>query len=586
MNRLINLLSIFLIFTLASSCDEPDKKNSEPVAEVLEVSPDVFSFTRVAGSGTFRITNNSDWTMASNQDWLTFVPSSGSGSYEGVILKVTANNQPDIRTGVLTITSSGGLTARINVTQGGLNPYIIINPVSAEVSYRGEDVTVNVTSSYPWTMEKPDDADWITLKPSNATQAKLTVAENELFEKRSAILTFKLVDIDGVQATMKLDQLDKPSPEYDEVSGQGVIGESITITGDRIIQTDEVWFGVWKGVITSKTDVSITVTIPEEAQAGKTVVKVVYGDVTETIGEIELVYKEIEPFVTSSPSLGSIGKTITLAGTDLNEITNFYFGSLEGEIAADRTNTSMKVTIPATAESADAAQMKIVYGRAAKEKTVGTISIKYQCDKPFVRWNGDPDIPYTVWTAVTYDIENLWDENLNNIYNTRANMTATPPAHGDIITFDLGATYQLEILRWWHRSGSANVAIVEGGASVSTPWMFRGDQPKIFRLYGSATPDALKANDESESPENKWILLGEYESFKPSGLPYGEYTPEDERVARVDGEEFIIEASKRTPVRYIRIDALVNWGLVGGHSTADNKNFHVAEMSFWGSPVK
>ncbi|MDN3668494.1 DUF4959 domain-containing protein [Echinicola jeungdonensis] len=74
---------------------------------------------------------------------------------------------------------------------------------------------------------------------------------------------------------------------------------------------------------------------------------------------------------------------------------------------------------------------------------------------------------------------------------------------------------------------------------------------KKFEVWGSNDPP-------SDGSYDNWVKLGTYNATKPSGLPFGQQSDEDYRVA-VEGFnwEFDIDAPK---VRYLRIRSIQNWG--------------------------
>lgn len=107
-------------------------------------------------------------------------------------------------------------------------------------------------------------------------------------------------------------------------------------------------------------------------------------------------------------------------------------------------------------------------------------------------------------------------------------------------TLDLGVDVQLSRFLLWQRPGSD--VLYQHGA------------PKHFRIYGRADdPGAGNNND----PLDGWILLTECRSFKPSGLPLGQNSAEDEAYAAA-GEEFSFPRDI-PPVRYIRLETLESW---------------------------
>ncbi|MDR0724958.1 MAG: hypothetical protein LBF59_02980, partial [Prevotellaceae bacterium] len=88
---------------------------------------------------------------------------------------------------------------------------------------------------------------------------------------------------------------------------------------------------------------------------------------------------------------------------------------------------------------------------------------------------------------------------------------------------------------------------------------------RIFEVWGCQTLDPTGSWD-------SWTKLMECESVKPSGLPLGENTNEDEAMAR-DGEDFINSPSN-PKVRYIRIKVLRTW--------AGGDNFQITEIEVFG----
>ncbi len=122
-----------------------------------------------------------------------------------------------------------------------------------------------------------------------------------------------------------------------------------------------------------------------------------------------------------------------------------------------------------------------------------------------------------------------------------------------IVTFDTGVL--AKISRVWIRP------FPEGDR-----WYYLSTM-KRFEIYGSESPSLSGELDDS------WILLGSYEVVKPSGLPYGTDSAEDQATAAAG---FSWEVDLNAPkVRYIRIRCLENFA--GG--TAQSMN----EIEVYGS---
>ncbi|MFC7524253.1 DUF5000 domain-containing lipoprotein [Parapedobacter sp. GCM10030251] len=155
--------------------------------------------------------------------------------------------------------------------------------------------------------------------------------------------------------------------------------------------------------------------------------------------------------------------------------------------------------------------------------------------KPFAKVDlpTDYSAAHNNGTAV---LERIWDDSQSE------NDFVTVPGHGlpQWFTFDLKATVQLSRLVLFKR--------------LSANFLYNSGAVKRWEIYGSNNPNPDGSFDDS------WVLLGECESIKPSGLPAGENTEEDRAYAAA-GEEFLFPEDV-PPVRYLRWKTLENWGNV------------------------
>jgi len=93
---------------------------------------------------------------------------------------------------------------------------------------------------------------------------------------------------------------------------------------------------------------------------------------------------------------------------------------------------------------------------------------------------------------------------------------------------------------------------------------------KYFEVWGTNAPSLDGSFD-------NWILLGSFESFKPSGLPVGTVSPEDRAYASGTGADFEFKPGLPA-VRYWRLVDIDGW-------TSGNSTMQYSEISFWGQPV-
>lgn len=249
----------------------------------------------------------------------------------------------------------------------------------------------------------------------------------------------------------------------------------------------------------------------------------------------------------------SISKPLT-DGSDVEEnLQIFYSSAPEGE-GFVRGLSVEPVLLSATITDK--------YGNTTEKKSQECIPLyeeKIQSTKYWKKWNGDPAIPYKQYSG-SYPITEMWDGKKQTEGGDKGNMFHLPA--GDPMpvrfTFDMGQIYTLSRMKLAQRN--------LGG------WAFEHGNPKRFQVYGSLNSNVgLNETD----PERQWIFLGEFNSFKPSGLPLGEASVEDEAIA-AEGEDFTFPIELATDVRYIRFDILETWG--------GTEMVHIAELEFWGQP--
>jgi hypothetical protein len=162
---------------------------------------------------------------------------------------------------------------------------------------------------------------------------------------------------------------------------------------------------------------------------------------------------------------------------------------------------------------------------------------------------------FTLHSYGSANMSVMWDgvyNVANGIYYLSENANKDEP----YFTFDLGTTAKLSRFRYWSRYD----------------YIFRLHSPKTIAILGTNDP-AVAANPDSN--ESEWILLGEYESTRPSGLPGGADPTAEDRAYADAGEEF--EFSLDAPkVRYIRFLSRISW--------TKTRALFIAELTFWGEP--
>lgn len=153
-------------------------------------------------------------------------------------------------------------------------------------------------------------------------------------------------------------------------------------------------------------------------------------------------------------------------------------------------------------------------------------------------------------------IENIWDGTLGLIWHTSPTGGFTPP---QTFTIDLGIKAQLSRMMLWNRQDG---------------FIFNQHNVRFFEVWGM-TELSHGINDSYWSGNDwrdEWVKLGDFEQIKPSGLPLGQTTEEDNAATNA-GSEFIFESGVG-PIRYIRFVVKETW--------ARTAALHIAEVSIFG----
>lgn len=153
-------------------------------------------------------------------------------------------------------------------------------------------------------------------------------------------------------------------------------------------------------------------------------------------------------------------------------------------------------------------------------------------------------------------IENIWDGNLNVIWHSNPAGGFTPP---QTFTIDLGVEAKLSRMMLWNR--------LDG-------FIFAQHNVRYFEVWGARelSHDRNNAYWLGNEWKDEWVLLGDFEQVKPSGLPLGQSNDEDVAATNA-GSEFVFESGV-DEIRYIRFVVKETW--------ARTAALHIAEVSVFG----
>lgn len=154
------------------------------------------------------------------------------------------------------------------------------------------------------------------------------------------------------------------------------------------------------------------------------------------------------------------------------------------------------------------------------------------------------DVDWSQWGA---DYFRIFDDDIVNLGGHTLGGQPFP----QILTVDLGVNVKLSRFTVFQRT-ETNFAYTHGN-------------PKTYDVYGA------KVLPGTSGDLSDWILLKQCQSTKPSGLPLGQKTDEDNAYA-IAGDEYTFENA--TEIRYFRFVVKETW------DGANYVNFN--ELTFWG----
>ena len=167
------------------------QSGAEPV---LQLNINDLSFTANAGSDSFTITSNIDWTITSSQAWCTVSTSSGSNN-STITVNVSENSSFDSRSATITV-KAGDLVHTITVIQAGAAVTLQVRESSLSFGSSGGSDYFAISSNASWTVSS--NRSWCTFSSSSGSgDATVTVrvSENSSTDSRTATVTVRAGDL-------------------------------------------------------------------------------------------------------------------------------------------------------------------------------------------------------------------------------------------------------------------------------------------------------------------------------------------------------------------------------------------------------
>jgi hypothetical protein len=152
----------------------------------LWAEPPIRYVTPPAGTTTYNIVSNLDWTISHETDWFSVDPPGGSGD-KTITVIYDENTAMDARLAEFTLSASGAEDVILSIKQEGTFPLLAITPAEQNVSAPAGTATFELESNNSWTVSGRKY--WFDVSPTSGTGNEvLTVNyfENTSVDERSA----------------------------------------------------------------------------------------------------------------------------------------------------------------------------------------------------------------------------------------------------------------------------------------------------------------------------------------------------------------------------------------------------------------
>ncbi|MCM1317816.1 MAG: family 16 glycosylhydrolase [Bacteroides sp.] len=175
-----------------TACGGDDNDGPTPPATTADVTVTPEAVVANANGGDFElnVVNNgkTGWTAYASdacKDWVTVSTPNWSSAGSKVLVNVKANKGTDSRSGLVVI-KAGSAVKNISVTQ---DAPMQLGKTEIYSQSKGETFEIEVKASSDWTATA--DQSWVTCAKASDTVLKITTAQNDTDETRTATVTVK-----------------------------------------------------------------------------------------------------------------------------------------------------------------------------------------------------------------------------------------------------------------------------------------------------------------------------------------------------------------------------------------------------------
>ena len=290
------------------------------VDQSLLVSSNNFTIASTAGSNTFTITSNLNWSVSSNQSWCTVSPASGSNN-GNVTFTLSANPTTSPRVAIITV-SAGSLVQQIAITQdSAFIPELSVSAEMISMATTAGSGTVEITSNQNWTVTS--NQSWCTVSPtsgSNNGTINFDLTANPSTSIRTATITVTAGSLTK-QVTIEQQGTDKTlivsSNSFNMAASAGSNSFTVTSNQSWTVSSNQTWCTVNPTSGTNNGSVTFTLAENTTTSLRIAVISVSGGGITQQI--------TVTQQATIIPVLSVSSETISVAvaaGSGTVEVTS------------------------------------------------------------------------------------------------------------------------------------------------------------------------------------------------------------------------------------------------------------------------
>jgi phosphotriesterase-related protein len=153
--------------------------NQSGAIPTLDVTPVSRLISPGAGTTTFTVASNINWSVSESSGWLTATKTDANTLH----VSYDANILVDPRSAEITVGGTGITSQKVMVNQSGAIPTLDVTPVSRSVSPEPGTTTFSVASNINWSVS--ESLDWITATKMDANNLTISYDENTSLDSRS-----------------------------------------------------------------------------------------------------------------------------------------------------------------------------------------------------------------------------------------------------------------------------------------------------------------------------------------------------------------------------------------------------------------